>query len=376
MIQKTGISFFIIMILVAIAPFSTYANIVEQEFELHSETAILIDANSGKVLYNQESKKQMYPASLTKIVTGIIALEQGNPEDIVTVSKNAREVIGTRVYLLEGEQVPLYKLVQGLMINSGNDAGLAIAEHFDGTEQRFAERMNKFVREVIGVKDTNFTNPHGLFGEEHYTTAYDMAKITQYAMKNKEFRDIVATRELEWKGEGWETTIVNHHRLLGHYDGVTGVKNGYVGQAGFTLVTTASRNNLDLIVVTLNAPTAHRSVQDTIQLLDYGFQHYETKWIAGGTEYKDQFGNKYNLSEDLAVTVPKGEKLTIEISVYGYMRLLTEQNRLVLIKPLERPITSAFTQVKEEHIETESKVELNQGLYESIISTLQQVEKK
>lgn len=364
------------MILVAIVPFSTYANMVEDKFQLHSETAIMIDANSGKILYNQDSEKQMYPASLTKIVTGIIALEQGNPDDIVTVSENAREVIGTRVYLLEGEQVPLYKLVQGLMINSGNDAGLAIAEHFDGTEQKFAERMNQFVREVVGVKETNFTNPHGLFGEQHYTTAYDMAKITQYAMKNQEFRDIVATRELEWKGEGWETTLLNHHRLLGHYDGVTGVKNGYVGQAGFTLVTTASRDNLDLIVVTLNAPTANRSVRDTIQLLDYGFQHFETKWIAGGTEYKDKFGNKYTLSEDLAVTVPKGEKLTIEISVYGYMRLLTEQNRLVLIKSLERPIRSAFSQVKEEHIEKENKVGVNQALYESIISTLQQVQKK
>ncbi len=152
-------------------------------FSLNSEAAILIDGATGTILYEKESNRLMYPASITKIVTGIIAIEEGNLDDIVTVSETARNVIGTRVYLLEGEQVTLLKLVQGLLINSGNDAGTAIAEYFDGSEAQFAERMNQFVRDTVGVKNTNFQNPHGLFDEKHQTTAYDMAIITQYAMK-------------------------------------------------------------------------------------------------------------------------------------------------------------------------------------------------
>lgn len=160
----------------------------EEELELYSESAILMDANSGVILYEKQKDKEMYPASITKIVSGLLAIKEGNLEDIVTVSQNAREAEGTRVYLEEGEEVTLEKLIQGLLINSGNDAGIAIAEHLDGSEEAFAERMTEFVQEKVGVTDSTFKNPHGLPDPEHVTTAHDMARITAYAMENQTFR--------------------------------------------------------------------------------------------------------------------------------------------------------------------------------------------
>lgn len=149
----------------------------EEELELYSESAILMDANSGVILYEKQKDKEMYPASITKIVSGLLAIKEGNLEDIVTVSQNAREAEGTRVYLEEGEEVTLEKLIQGLLINSGNDAGIAIAEHLDGSEEAFAERMTEFVQEKVGVTDSTFKNPHGLPDPEHVTTAHDMARL-------------------------------------------------------------------------------------------------------------------------------------------------------------------------------------------------------
>ena len=276
----------------------------EDEPIITSETAILIDAKSGQVIFDKDADSKMYPASITKIITGIIAIEQSDLSDIVQISKEATKVIGTRVYLLEDEEIELKRLIQGFLINSGNDAGTAIAEHISGSEEAFSKKMNEFIKKKIGVENTNFTNPHGLFSDEHYTTAYDMAKIAKYAMKNEIFREIVGTKEMEWKGEGWETTIYNHHRLLWDYEGATGIKNGFVSQAGFTLVTSAERDGRELIAVTLKAPTSQIAYKDTIRLLEYGFHNYETKKIPKNKMFENQDGEKLQLAADLLVTVP------------------------------------------------------------------------
>lgn len=277
----------------------------------------------------------MYPASITKIITALIAIEEGDLDDIVTVSKTATEVIGTRVYLVEGEEVTLRKLVQGLMINSGNDAGTAIAEHFDGSEEAFAERMNRFVQVKIGVENTHFTNPHGLFDKEHYTTAYDMAMITKYAMENEKFRDVASTKELEWIGEGWETTIYNHHRLLWDYPGTTGVKNGYVSQSGYTLVTTAERDDQQLIAVTLNAPGASFSYNDTMTLLDYGFEHFKTEKIKAGERFVDSDGKEYELAKDFYFSIPEDELFGISLEEGGVLTVTNHNGEPVAEKHLK-----------------------------------------
>lgn len=301
----------------------------DEEVPLHSEAAIVMDRESGRILYDKNIDQPMYPASITKIVTAIVAIEQANLDDIVTVTKEATEVIGTRVYLLENEQVSLLKLVQGLLINSGNDAGTAIAIHLAGSEKEFAKEMNRFVKDVIGANETNFTNPHGLFDEKHVTTAYDMAKITRYAMGNPLFREIVGTKELEWIGEGWETTLHNHHRLLLSNEYVTGVKNGYVSQSGHTLVTTAKRNGMELIVVTLKAPSASFAYRDTEALMELGFNDYEAGFVYEGERFKTEGGQEFELLEDIRFVKAKEETISLLVNNSGLLRINNERNERI-----------------------------------------------
>lgn len=313
---------------------------------LLSEAAILIDAKSGQVLFDKNASRQMYPASITKIVTGIIAIEEGELSDLVQVSEEATQVVGTRVYLLENEEVELKRLVQGLLINSGNDAGTVIAEHFAGSERGFATKMNEFVKTKIGVTDSNFTNPHGLFDENHYTTAYDMAKIAQYAMKNELFKEIVGTKELEWNGEGWETTLYNHHRLLWDYEGVTGIKNGFVSQSGFTLATSAERDGVELIAITLNATSSQNAYNDTIALLNYGFENFSTKQLPAGHVFEDNKGNQYKLNSETFITVLSDENISKEI--YGDSLVIKAEDGTVILE-------QKLNQVKEPTEETDVK---------------------
>ena len=337
--------------------------------DLFSESVILIDAKSGNILYEKDSNRSMYPASITKIVTAIIAIEEGNLEDIVTVSKNARDQDGSRVYLLEGEKVTLEKLIQGLMINSGNDAGTAIAEHFDGSEKAFAKRMNDFVNENIGVEDTNFVNPHGLFHKDHVTTAKDMAKIAQYAMENDKFREIVSTKEMDWVGEGWETTLFNHHRLLWDYEGTTGVKNGFVPEAGHTLVTSAERDGMELIAVTLNAASKYYCYWDTMSLLDYGFANFITEEIERGEMISDAAGREYMLAknifvarqdkETVALKVNKEKDLVVKVGTREHIKedVLVEQEKSILT-PVPSAASSNINGDAGPNGETEAKTSL------------------
>lgn len=321
--------FFVILAL------SGYAH-EEETLRLNSEAAILIDATTGQVLYEKSMNQSMYPASITKILTGIIAIEEGNLDDIVTVSQNARNVVGTRVYLVEGEQVPLLKLVQGLLINSGNDAGTAIAEYFDESEETFAKRMNQFAKDKIGVTNTNFTNPHGLFHANHQTTAYDMAMITRYAMKNEVFREIVATKEMEWIGEGWETILYNHHKLLWRYAGANGVKNGFVNQSGHTLITSAKRGNTEFIVVTLKASSSENAYQDAVTLLDYGFSHFQTNQLPKGKTFLDTNQSQYRLPQDTYFTSKLNEGVIIEVNHLGELLIKGEDQEVILKQRLEK----------------------------------------
>ncbi|WP_250886582.1 D-alanyl-D-alanine carboxypeptidase family protein [Bacillus sp. SM2101] len=307
----------------------------EPTFNINSEAAFLLDGSTGDVLYSKNGDQLMYPASLTKILSAIIAIEEGNLKDQVTVSENARNVDGTRVYLEEGEQVTLLKLIQGLLINSGNDAGVAIAEYFDGSEEKFAERMNKFSKEKINVQHSQFQNPHGLFDPEHYTTASDMAEITKYAMKNDTFREIFGTVELDWKGTGWETTLYTHNELLRWYDGVTGGKTGYVDESGHTLITSATKGNLNLIAVVLKASSKNLAYDDTTALFDYGFENFIKNVISKNKQFLDEQNNEYFLSEDVTYTKKSNEDVSLSTDEQGVLSILGEQNRVINTYQLE-----------------------------------------
>lgn len=346
------LSLFLVFSLVILAQSHFVQAAGENKPDIKSESAVMIDAKTGDILYQKNSTDQMYPASITKIVTGILAIESGKLEESVIVSSEAAKADGTRVYLLEGEQVPLKKLVQGLLINSGNDAAIAIAEYMAGDVASFADQMNDFAKKV-GADNTHFVNPNGLFDVEHYTTAEDMAKITQYAMENEVFREIVSTKELPWVGEGWETTLRNHHQLLWDYPGTTGVKNGYVSESKHTLVTSVSRDNLDVIIVTLKAPSSRAAYWDTMTIGDYGFSNFERQTLSAGTEIHADNGETYPLKEDLSVTMPFGEKPIQDVTSDGELQLKNAAGEVLLSHTLykEKEEAKADTATKEETAE-------------------------
>ncbi|MCM3597615.1 D-alanyl-D-alanine carboxypeptidase [Metabacillus idriensis] len=338
------------MFLSALFSFKAFAEELPlKEPDIKSESAVLIDAASGQILYSKDSDAVMYPASVTKMATAIYAIENGNMEDIVTVSKNARSVDGTRVYLEEGEQVPMKKLIQGLMINSGNDAGVAIAEHISGDTETFSADMTAFLKSKAGLRNTNFTNPHGLFDPEHVTTAEDLAKLTQYASKNDIFREIFSTEELKWDGETWDTTLHNHHKLLKvtPYEGMIGGKNGYVSQSGFTLSTLAERENISLIAIVLNAKTDRMSYKDTVKLMDFGFNHFTSEFISEGTAFKDQSGQKFTLNEPLYYAKKINESISTDVDLDGLLAVEGEDGRELATHKLKPETADAGNVMKQ-----------------------------
>ncbi|MED1724580.1 D-alanyl-D-alanine carboxypeptidase family protein [Brevibacillus parabrevis] len=309
--------------------------------QLFGESAILIDATTGQVLFEKNPHVRLYPASITKIATGIYAIEKGNPDDTVTVSKKARFEEGTRVYLGEGEQVSLRKLEYGLLMHSGNDAATAIAEHMSGTTEQFAQELNAYLAEKVGVTETHFANAHGLHDPNHYTTAADMAKIAQYAMKNPIFRQIVGTNRLPWDGKEWKSELINHNKLLRDYPGATGIKNGFTDQAMHTLVGSAKRGDTEMIAVTMKAASSNYAYKDVVKLLDFGLNGYETKQIAAKGERYTEVSSPgsdsqvtYSAKDDLYATVPKGTEPLIQLASDG--QLSVTAGALAISYPLER----------------------------------------
>ncbi len=219
-----------------------------------AQSAIVLEKDSGRVLYQKNAEKQMPMASTTKIMTAIVALEQGDPAAQVQISPAAAGVEGSSMYLETGEKLTLEELLYGLMLSSGNDAAVAIAEHFGGTEA-FVGLMNQKAQE-IGANNTHFANPNGLPDDTHYSTSHDMATITAYGLKNPKFAEIVATKSYQIAGEGkaYTRTLTNHNKLLNICEGCIGVKTGFTKAAGRCLVSAAQREDMTLICVTLNAP--------------------------------------------------------------------------------------------------------------------------
>lgn len=259
----------------AAAPGGTALAETDEPPSLTAEGAILVDADTGQVLYEKQADEPFYPASITKILTAIVAIENGRLDDVVTVSEEAVRADGTRVYLVAGEQKTLQELLYAMMVNSGNDAAVAIAEHIAGSVEAFASMMNQKAAD-LGATNSHFVNPSGLHDEHHYTTARDMAIIARYAMRNPIFRDIVGTKTMPWNGDEWQSQLVNHNRLLWQYDGATGVKNGYTSKAKQTFVATAKRGETELLAVCLKAPSQAAMYNDLKALLNYGFEAFET----------------------------------------------------------------------------------------------------
>ena len=236
-------------------------------FSTSAGSTVLINADTRQVLYADNAKEKRGMASTTKIMTAIVALENGNTTDVFTVSENAQNQEGSSIYLRTGEKVTLSDLLYGLMLNSGNDAAIAIAEGVAGDVDYFVNMMNEKARE-LGCTDTHFANPNGLDDGEHYSTAYDMAIIMSYAMKNEEFRNIVATREHQIKTESAQTFLRNHNKLLWQYEYCIGGKTGYTKATGRCFVSCAQKDGIQTVAVTLDD---REDWKDHIALHNFGF---------------------------------------------------------------------------------------------------------
>nr|WP_092067414.1 D-alanyl-D-alanine carboxypeptidase family protein [Dendrosporobacter quercicolus]NSL46577.1 D-alanyl-D-alanine carboxypeptidase [Dendrosporobacter quercicolus DSM 1736]SDL56314.1 D-alanyl-D-alanine carboxypeptidase (penicillin-binding protein 5/6) [Dendrosporobacter quercicolus] len=238
--------------------------------EITAKSAIVMDASTGKILYEKAAQEQRYPASTTKIMTLIVALEHGNLEDMVTASPKAASTEGSSLWLEPGEKLQLLDLLYGIMLVSGNDATVAVAEHISGSMDNFAKLMTEKAH-AIGAKNTNFVNSSGLPDPKHVTTAHDLAKIAAYGYKNPLFTQIVSTKEkvIPWPGKAHDRELYNENKMLWLFDGGNGVKTGYTEDAGRCLVSAARRNDIQLVAVVLDSEYMW---DDSMALLDYGFK--------------------------------------------------------------------------------------------------------
>lgn len=246
--------------------------------EVSAHSVIVTEKNTGRVLYEKNAEQRMPMASTTKIMTAIAALESEIPlDDLIEISAQAANVEGSSMYLKAGEKLTMRELLYGLMLSSGNDAAVAVAEAVSGTQEEFVKLMNEKAMK-IGAKNTHFTNPNGLPDDGHYSTASDMAKLTSYALSNSTFAEIVSTQVFKIEGpeKAYPRTLTNHNKLLKMYDGCKGVKTGFTKAAGRCLVSAAEREGMTLICVTLNAPD---DWNDHMQLFDYAFENYKYKKI-------------------------------------------------------------------------------------------------
>lgn len=283
--------------------------------------AVLMEVETRRVIYEKNPHQKMPMASTTKIMTAILALENSHPSDVVTVSPNASGVEGSSLYLSVGEKLTMEQLLYGLMLRSGNDAATAIAEHLGKSIDGFAAMMNKKARE-IGAMNTNFMNPHGLHHEEHYTTAYDLALISAYAMENTAFRQIASTKyyKIPWEGQPWDRVLMNKNALLWEYEGANGIKTGYTKAARRCLAAAAQRNDMQLVAVVLDCQPWF---DDSAAILDYGFANYEKKKlfskgeIVGKMPVKEGFAKEVELvlEDDISIPLAPGEEEKLHITL-------------------------------------------------------------
>ena len=234
-----------------------------------------MDLDSGRVLYENDANHQRLIASITKIMTAILAIENGDLDKKVIVGEEVLSMYGTNIYVEVGEKMTMRDLIYGLLLRSGNDAAVVIAKEIGGTEAKFVQMMNFKARE-IGMKNTVFKNPHGLDEvTENYSTAYDMALLSKYAFSNKIYRKIVATKKYE-VSTGKKTYLwYNRNRLLDNYKYCTGGKNGYTPSAGKTLVSTASKGNLNLTIVSLNDGNSYINHQNLYENMFSKYHRYK-----------------------------------------------------------------------------------------------------
>ncbi|MGF4040483.1 D-alanyl-D-alanine carboxypeptidase DacF [Bacillus subtilis] len=288
------------------------------ELAHEAKSAVLIERDTGKVLYNKNSNERLAPASMTKIMTMLLimeALDKGKIKmsDKVRTSEHAASMGGSQIFLEPGEEMTVKEMLKGIAIASGNDASVAMAEFISGSEEEFVQKMNKKAKE-LGLKNTSFKNPTGLTEEGHYSSAYDMAIMAKELLKYESITKFTGTYE-DYLRENTDKKfwLVNTNRLIKFYPGVDGVKTGYTGEAKYCLTASAKKGNMRAIAVVFGASTPKERNAQVTKMLDFAFSQYETHPL-------------YKRNETVAkVKVKKGKQKFIELTTSEPISILTKK---------------------------------------------------
>ena len=331
--MSRAVSLILCLVLILALPisFHTSADTVEAMPCVSAKSAVLIDLEENNVLFEKNAHQKLPMASTTKIMTALVVCELKELDTVVSIPQAAVGVEGSSVYLQAGELLTIKELLLALLLESANDAAEALAIICAGSIENFAALCNEKAQE-LGLKNSHFTNPHGLFDEEHYTTAYDLAIISAYALKNPQICEIVSTKTAKIPlkittqnpfGEGVRH-LKNHNKMLSTYEGAIGVKTGFTKKSGRCLVSAAKRDGLTLIAVTLSAPDDWR---DHTAMLDYGFENFEYRTFFESSEFEYAYPVTNGLLETVTLTntVPlraliKKNSESIKISVESHFR--------------------------------------------------------
>lgn len=279
--------------------------------ETNSRSCIVIDRNTNTILYGKNENTVRKMASTTKIMTATIIIENCNLDETIEVSKKAAGTGGSRLGLKTGDKITIRDLLYGLMLCSGNDAAVALAEYAGGDIEGFAKLMNTKA-DSLGLSNTHFITPHGLDAEEHYTTAYELALLSNYALNNKTFAQIVGTKNYTVTINGSPKTLSNTNELLDNLDGVYGIKTGFTNGANRCLVSACKRNNMDIICVVLGADTKDFRTTDSIKLINYIFDNFIPINIAELINKKFKTWQEENLEK---IILNKGITKTLELEI-------------------------------------------------------------
>ncbi|WP_238442485.1 D-alanyl-D-alanine carboxypeptidase family protein [Desulfofalx alkaliphila] len=313
-------------LLALLAVLMAYPDIAAASPKVTADAAVLMDAKTGQVYYAKNPDKQRSPASLTKVMTIILALELGDANEIVTVSKRAENIsVGSQINLRAEEKISLGDLTKAAALFSANDSTIAIAEHLGGNHDNFVKLMNQKAL-AIGAVNTRFVNTNGYSVPNHYSTAYDLALITRYALKNDAFAELVSTKEatIHWAENGRKMDVRNTNRLLrSDYPGIDGVKTGTTARAGNCLIASATRNGQQLIAVVLHSRNRY---EDAAALLEYGFNEFEEQRavekgeVLGAVQVESGVHSDVAVEagDDIVVDAPKdGGKVELKVYMPG-----------------------------------------------------------
>lgn len=308
-----------------------------ENIQIDSRIALIYDRASGRILYEKNGNKQTPMASTTKIMTAIVVLENANLKDIVTIDAKAAGTGGSRLEIKKNDKITVNDLLYGLMLRSGNDAAVALANYVGGSIEGFAEMMNNKAEEM-GLKNSHFIVPHGLDNKGHYTTAYELAKMADYALKIDKFKEIVSTKSTTITINGYPRTITNTNQLLGSISGVYGVKTGFTNGAGRCLVSACKREDLDIITVIIGADTSNQRTADTIKLIKYVNEKFDMVNLQEIIEKK--FKQWKDINEG-RIYVNKGVKNGVELYLdeFPYKTMAVEKDK---IDTIEIEINSLF----------------------------------